>query len=196
MDRIKEVMGSLKIDNVEIRSHEDPDVSPYVQKSEVSWIPVELSPHFILIKRELDTLTSKHAQRLAAMGFPPPLKHKGQFMQLRQRILNIPHNIKYPALVQYSILLHLLHMTELLETQGIYPMRSYLQKLDEKESKSAKMLLHEEGLTSIRKLCEKEEDHHHAGCQHPRRQSQLRGARRAWSVAGAVARGPAQLEAA
>ena len=159
MDRIKEVMGALKISNVEIRSHEDPDVAPYVQKSSVSWIPVELSEHFREIKGELDALTAKYARRLAGMGFPPPLKHKGKFMALRQRILNIPHNIKYPALVQYSILLHLLHMTELLETQGIYPLRDYLKKLEEKESKSARILLAEEGLGKVRALAAKDEDH-------------------------------------
>ncbi|HSB47769.1 MAG TPA: helicase-related protein [Candidatus Bilamarchaeum sp.] len=159
MDRIREVMGSLKIGNVEIRGHEDPDVAPYVQKSTVTWIPVMLSDHFKAIKFELDKMTGVHAQRLAGMGFPPPLKHKGKFMQLRQRILNIPHNIKYPALVQYSILLHLLHMTELLETQGVYPLREYLKKLEEKESKSAKMLLNEEGIARVKTLAEKDEDH-------------------------------------
>ncbi|VVC04547.1 ATP-dependent DNA helicase Hel308 [Candidatus Bilamarchaeum dharawalense] len=158
-DRIKEVMGALRIENVEIRDHTDPDVSPYVQKSVVSWIPVELSDHFKDIRKELVTLTSKYAERLAGMGFPPPLKHKGKFMALRQRILDIPHNIKYPALIQYSILLHLLHMTELLETQGVYPLRGYLEKLGEKESKSAKILLQEPGLNKVKRLCEKDEDH-------------------------------------
>ncbi|MEW6722981.1 MAG: helicase-related protein [Candidatus Micrarchaeota archaeon] len=159
MDRIREVMGALRIGNVEIRSHDDPDVAPYVQKSAVSWIPVELSGHFREIKKELDALTSRHAERLTSMGFPPPLKHKGKFMQLRERILNIPHNIKYPALVQYSILLHLLHMTELLETQGIFPLRAYLEKLGEKESKSAKALLSDPRLARVRELCMKDEDH-------------------------------------
>ncbi|MFH0884884.1 MAG: helicase-related protein [Candidatus Micrarchaeota archaeon] len=159
MDRIREVMNALKIDNVEIRSHDDPDVAPYVQKSEVSWVPVMLSDHFREIKKELDAMTGKYAERLSAMGFPPPLKHKGKFMQLRERILNIPHNIKYPALVQYSILLHLLHMTELLETQGIYPLRGYLTKLEGKDSKSAAQLLKEPGLSRVRMLAQKDEDH-------------------------------------
>lgn len=159
MDRIREVMGALKIGNVEIRGVEDPDVAPYIQKSEVIWIPVDLSSHFREIKEELDGMTSRHAQKLAGMGFPPPLKHKGKFMQLRQRILDIPHNIKYPALVQYSILLHLLHMTELLETQGVYPLREYLKKLEGKDSKSARILLREEGLAKVRRLAEKDEDH-------------------------------------
>ncbi|MDD5339616.1 MAG: helicase-related protein [Candidatus ainarchaeum sp.] len=158
-DRIKEVMAALRIENVEIRGHDDADVSPYVQKSTITWIPVDLSEHFKEIKKNLDSMTGKYAQRLAGMGFPPPLKHKGNFLALGERIRNIPHNIKFPALVQYYALLHLLHMTELLETQGIYPLRGYLKKLGEKDSKSAKLLLHEPAMASIEKLCEKDEDH-------------------------------------
>ncbi len=159
MERIREVMDALRIKNVEIRDQNDADVAPYVQKSTLTWIPVDLSDHFREIKRELDTLTGKYAHRLTGMGFPPPLKHKGKFMELRQRILNIPSNIKYPALIQYSVLLHLLHMTELLETQGIYPIRDYLVKLEAKEGKSAKILLQEPGLERIRELSRKDEDH-------------------------------------
>jgi Fanconi anemia group M protein len=157
--RIKEVMEALRIGNVEIRDHEDEDVSPYVQKSTVTWVPVMLSTHFKNIKKELEPLISKYARRLAGMGFRAPLKHKGQFMALRERILKIKHNIKYPALVQYSVLLHLLHMSELLETQGIYPVRDYLKKLEEKTSKSAKLLLLEPGMAKVRELCAKDEDH-------------------------------------
>lgn len=157
--RIKEVMDALRIDNVEIRAHEDEDVSQYVQKSSVTWIPVDLSEHFKEIKKELESLTAKYAKRLAGMGFRAPLKHKGKFMELRERILRINHNIKYPALVQYSVLLHLLHMTELLETQGIYPLRDYLAKLEKKTSKSAKLLLREPPLAKVKQLCEKDEDH-------------------------------------
>jgi Fanconi anemia group M protein len=157
--RIKEVMEALKIDNVEIRAHEDEDVSPYIQKSPVTWVPVALSDHFRSIKKELEALTAKYAKRLAGMGFRAPLKHKGQFMALREKILRINHNIKYPALVQYSVLLHLLHMGELLETQGVYPLRDYLAKLEEKTSKSAKLLLREPQLAKIRELSQKDEDH-------------------------------------
>ena len=158
-DRIKEVVGSLHITNIEIRTHRDSDVAPHVQKSNITWVPVMLSDHFKAMKHQFDLMTSKYAQRLGAMGFPPPLKHKGQFMALRQRILDIDNPIKYPALVQYSVLLHLLHMTELLETQGVYPIREYLAKLKEKESKSAALLLREEGLKKVEELCQNEEDH-------------------------------------
>ena len=61
--------------------------------------------------------------------------------------------------MQYSVLLHTLHMTELLETQGVYPMRAYLEKLATKESKSAGILLREPGLAKVIELCKKDEDH-------------------------------------
>jgi len=122
MDRIKKVMKALKIENVEIRSQEDPDVEPYVQKSTVTWVQVALSPHFKLIKRELDSLSSKYAKRLAA-------------------------------------LLHVLHMSELLETQGIFPIRGYIEKIEKKTSKSAALLIREPTFANIKRLCSKDEDH-------------------------------------
>jgi Fanconi anemia group M protein len=160
-DRIQEVLDNLFISNIEIRASTDPDVAQYVQKSTITWIPVELSPTLKMIKRELDSLTSKYAKRLGEMGFRAPLKHKGKFLEMRKRILAIPSGIKYPAMVQYSVLLHVLHMSELLETQGVYPLKRYISKVGEKESKSAKLLLREPGLATIRELSE-------SGAEHPK----------------------------
>lgn len=160
-DRIKEVLENLFIENIEIRTSTDPDVAPYVQKSSITWIPVQLSPTLKMIKRELDTLTSKYAKRLGEMGFPPPLKHKGKFLEMRKRILAIPSGVKYPAMVQYSILLHVLHMSELLETQGVFPLKKYISKIEEKETKSAKLLLKEPGLAKINELAD-------SGAEHPK----------------------------
>lgn len=157
--RIKEVLGNLGITNVEIRDSKDSDVEKYVFKSNIRWIPVELSPLFKLIKKELDALTSKHARKLSTMGFPPPLKHKGKFIELRQRILKIRSPMKYPAIITYSVLLNLIHMTELLETQGMYPLKKYLEKMKAKTSKSAKRLLKEPGMERIQELCESDEEH-------------------------------------
>jgi len=158
-ERINEVMENLHIQNIEIRGKNDKDVKPYVQQSEVTWIPLTLSPTLKLMKKLLDDMISKHARILGAMGFPPPLKHKGLFLQMREKILGIEHGMKYRALVHYSILLHLLHMVELLETQGIHPLRNYIKKLHEKETKSSKMLLNDASVKKVEKLCETEVEH-------------------------------------
>lgn len=159
-ERVEEVVNSLKIKNIEIRTTFDDDVRQYVQKSMVTWIPVELSPLLRKIKGNLDEMVSKYARALSAMGIVPPLKHKGRFLELRTRILNMRHGAKYHMLVQYSVLLNLLHMSELLETQGIYPLGKYIQKIEEKNSKSAKRLLAEPKFIEIKKLiAERNEDH-------------------------------------
>lgn len=158
-NRIKEVMDALKIINVEIRTIDDPDVSPYVQKTKTTWIPVLLTPHFAQLKSHLDSLTSSYARKMGAMGFPPPIKHKGLFLQMRNRLSNLNSNIKFPLLMNYFALLHILHMTELLETQGIIPLRDYLEKLKSKESKSVSMLLKEPLMADIESLSKKDEDH-------------------------------------
>jgi len=158
-ERINEVLGALFITNVEIRTQNDADVEPYVQKTNMRWIHTALTPTFKLIKFELDQMISTHAYKLGAMGFPPPLKSKGQFMKMRERILNIKSGVKYAAIVQYSILLNLLHMLELVETQGLFALRQYMAKVDEKDSKSAKALKNEPGFARIKEAAQSDEEH-------------------------------------
>ncbi len=158
-ERINEVMNALRIQNVEIRTTNDDDVKQYVQQSFIRWIPVSLSPTLKLIKTYLDELTHKHAKLLANLGFPPPLRHKREFIKMRERILRIQHGLKYPALVQYSILLHLMHMSELIETQGIGTLRKYIEKIGEKKSKSAALLMKSQEFSEIKRLCNTDEEH-------------------------------------
>ncbi len=159
-ERIQEVVDNLRIKNIEIRTSLDEDVKQYVQKSTIKWIPVNLSPLLRKIKMNIDDMISKYARGLSAIGIIPPLKHKGKFLELRTRILNMKHGAKYHALVQYSILLNLLHMSELLETQGIHALRKYLEKIDEKSSKSAKRLKLDPKFIEIKELISgRDEDH-------------------------------------
>ena len=151
-ERIKEVLENLKMVNIEIRTSEDADVKPYIKKSTIKWIRVQLSPKLRQIKANLDKLTSKYSRQLGAMGFPPPTKHKGMMLKLREKILKAKGGYKYQALVKYSALWNVLHMSELLETQGVYPLKNYMEKVDEKESKSAKMLMKTEEIVDIKKL--------------------------------------------
>ena len=93
---------------------------------------------------------------MGGMGFPPPIKSKGLFMKMRERIIAIPHAIKYPFLLNYFALMNLLHMEELLETQGVHALREYLKKFDEKEGKSA-AALKKEGNSQNSSECAKQQ---------------------------------------
>lgn len=159
-ERIGKILSNLFISSVQIRTKHDEDVKGHVKDIEVKWIETELTPNLKLIKTELGTLISEYARKLASMGFPPPLKSKKMFMAMRQRILNINSSAKYAIIVVYSMLLNLLHMQELIETQGTSALRKYLEKMQEKDTKSAKALLHKPAIAKIRQMLSETDEEH------------------------------------
>jgi ERCC4-related helicase len=159
-EKIAEVLNNLNIKNIEIRTSQDPDVAPYIKKSTIKWIEVDLPPNLKMIKKQLDSLAKKYAQDLSALGFPPPLKQKGLFMQLGEKIRTTDSKRKFPALIKYYALLNVLHLSELLETQGVQTMRAYLEKINEKESKAAKMLMKTPEIAEIKKIVYTSDEEH------------------------------------
>lgn len=159
-ERIGKILSNLFIQNAQIRTKQDEDVREHVKEIEVKWIETTLTPDLKAIKTGLDSLISEHVKKLDAMGFPPPIKSKRLFLAMRQRILNINSNAKYTILVTYSILLNLLHMQELIETQGASALKKYLEKIETKETKSAKILLRKPGITEIKRILSTTKEEH------------------------------------
>lgn len=157
--RILEVLNTLSIINTEIRIPKDEDVFQYIKPLDIKWVKVDLSPHLLKIKTNLEKLIAQHTRKLASLGFPPPLRSKKNFLELRAKILNTNHPVKYPALVHYSILLHLLHSLELAETQGVYALRKYIENLQKGSSKSKSILLKEPAFREVAAYANSNEEH-------------------------------------
>ncbi|MEW6528657.1 MAG: DEAD/DEAH box helicase family protein [Candidatus Micrarchaeota archaeon] len=158
--RINEILANLFIQNVQIRAKTDEDVQNYVKNINIKWIETQLTPDLKLIKSILGDLISNYVQKLRVMGFQPQIKSKKLFIALRQKILNIRSNAKYTILVTYSILLNLLHMQELTETQGISSLRNYLEKTAIKKTKSAAILLKNPEIIRINQILLKTKEEH------------------------------------
>lgn len=158
--RINKILANMFIQNVQIRTKNDPDVLEYVKEIDVNWIETALSPDLKTIKSILDKLISEYTQNLARMGFPPQTKSKRLFIALRQKILNINSPAKYTILVAYSILLNLLHMQELIETQGASALRHYMEKMAAKETKSAAALLRKPEIIGIQRILAQTKEEH------------------------------------
>ncbi len=158
--RINEVMKNLNIQNIEIRKKTDIDVKPYTHQTKIRWIKLNLTPTYILISNLLKNMLNDHIIKLKKMiGVNAPVAHKAQFIKLREKILQIKSNIKYPAIVEYTIILHLNHMIELTETQSIYALLEYIKNIKSKTSKSAKMIFKDERMKKIEQYTESEELH-------------------------------------
>jgi len=157
--RIKEVLGNLRIKNIEIRTEFDPDVRPFIKTMDSNWIQVDLSPKLKEADAILSSIISFYTQKLSSSFMKPPTTSKQQFMLYGQRLRALKHPMKYSLLSYYYTLLHLLHMQELLQTQGPHPFLLYLDKLNAHDSKSARAITKSTEIAKIKQIVMSVGDH-------------------------------------
>lgn len=157
--RIKEVLENLRIKNIEIRTEFDPDVMPFMKTMEKNWVQVDLSPKLKEADAILSSLIHFYSQKLSSSFMKPPTTSKQQFMLYGQRLRALKHPMKYSLLSYYYSLLHLLHMQELLQTQGPHPFLLYLNKLNAHDSRSARAITKSTEIAKMKQIAMSAGDH-------------------------------------
>ncbi len=139
--RIQEIIDSLAITNVEIRSSNDPDVAPYVKQLDVEWIEVELPQESRELKKLLDDIINDRAATLQKMGFVGGYKSKKGLSELRARILQSSSPLRFSALSHHATLFSMVHILELFETQGVEAVSRFIGRVKEREPSKAQLRL-------------------------------------------------------
>lgn len=127
--RIEEIVQALLAKNIEIRTAEDADVAPYIQKLDISYVKVPLGGSFTEVRNLLSEMLSDHSETLSSFGFSVPTRSKKGLVDLRMKIMRMGEKVRYTALSYYSSVFNLAHMLELIETQGLSPFLSYVEKM-------------------------------------------------------------------
>ena len=147
MEKIQEVCKNLFIEDIEVRTDEDPDVKPYVQEIETEWIKVELPKVFTDIQRLFLLFLRERFEKLKKWGV---LKRadvrfvsKSDLLQLqgelRSRISQGEKDfVMWNAISVLAEVMKIYHALELLETQGVKSLHKYMEKLvsDSKTTKT------------------------------------------------------------
>lgn len=138
MAKIEEVCKNLFIEDIEVRTDEDPDVKPYVQAIETEWITVELPKVFIDIQRFLSLFLKERLEKLKKSGIlqKADMKYvtKSDLLQLqaelRSRISQGEKDfVIWSSISMLAEAMKIYHALELLETQGISALNKYFEKL-------------------------------------------------------------------
>jgi Fanconi anemia group M protein len=140
-DRINRIVTALGIENIEIRTTVDPDVTPYVMDKSTMVLYVYKNSVVDQIMRILKPMMQEHLQKLYSKGLSYSSSIEGM---PKKRIIEIGNNIqkiearnyKFMALFHYVYLINLFHAYELVSTEGLYPFTAYLDSLGEREKKS------------------------------------------------------------
>ncbi|MCQ2078476.1 MAG: DEAD/DEAH box helicase family protein [archaeon] len=155
--KIAEVCSNLSIERVEMRTEDDPDVSPYVFDTFVNRIVVNMPQDLLDISQTLRGLLDHYFSELTAMhltnpNWPPSTKHMLSISKtLQMRLANGEKtNYVFRGLTVQSICIKILHAIDLAETQGMSVLRSYLRSVNEDAEA-------EKGSRASRELVKREE---------------------------------------
>lgn len=147
-EKIKEVCQNLYIQNVVVKSEEDPDVKPYFNPVEIDWVRIKMSKELNNIKELVNKSLKLRLKALKNMKIINTisvtkrdiLKAHGRVQNTIARAVN-PKKECFKAISLLSAVINIQHSLELIETQGVVTFNKYVARLRKKKTKAAKSLM-------------------------------------------------------
>ncbi|MFO7710698.1 MAG: DEAD/DEAH box helicase [Candidatus Woesearchaeota archaeon] len=144
-EKIKEVCENLHIEDIEIRTYDDEDVKPYVQEIDISYREVDLPKRFLDCKLYLETALKDKLSLIKENGFINSVQNisKRELLGVQGHLVGEMNqgNKDFPILRSLSLVaeaMKIYHAVELLESQGVKSLYSYMDRLM-KEARSTKV---------------------------------------------------------
>jgi Fanconi anemia group M protein len=135
ISEIQGVLKNLKIENVELRDETDPDTAPYVKGFEVEWKKVKLPEPYWVVRNLLIGLLRKRLKTLKTYGIVKSAKtdiNRKELLslmsELKKSLTNRNRRDLYHSISLVSGCLTISHALELIETQGVGQLSSYLKR--------------------------------------------------------------------
>ncbi|KZX14632.1 ATP-dependent RNA helicase DbpA [Methanobrevibacter cuticularis] len=170
--KIKEVCENLFIQDVVVKTEDDPDVKPYFNPIEIDWVKVKMSKELEKIKEHLNKSLKHRLKMLKNLKVISTISvNKIDILKARGKVQNriaratSPPKECFQAISLLSAVINVQHALELLETQGIGTFNKYISRLRKKNTKAAKGLLMDADFSQAISLSEKAEKH---GWEHPK----------------------------
>jgi Fanconi anemia group M protein len=152
LKRVLEVCNNLYIEQVECRTEEDLDVKPYLKPIDVNWLRVDLPNEYLKLKALIRSMLNRRLIWLFNMGI---IKSNPEYTT-RKHLINVGDELRsileeseeqekgkiFTAIINQSLSLTIFHMLTLLETQGLFPLKSFIRRIDlERRSKRGYSIL-------------------------------------------------------
>ena len=143
LDTITQVCNNLYTTEIEARVETDPDVKQYIQDINIEWIKLDLPKEFKELKKYLDDAFQSKLQDLASVGYARTNKYisKTELLRIQGSLQGqIARGEKdfqtFRAVSISAELIKINHAIEMLETQGIKSLYTYLDSIFKASSKT------------------------------------------------------------
>lgn len=172
LNQILEVCRNLYIERVEHRTEMDPDVKPYIHPIEVEWRRVNLPDEYLKIKAVIQSMLDRRVRWLCNKGIiqrnpkyvtkTALIKAGDDLRYMLETSIEEERGQIFVAIINQSLALTLFHMLELLETQGLHTLKSFLNKVDreKKEKRSYSLLVSGSDYMKLRTLVDNSSTEH------------------------------------
>lgn len=170
--RIQEVCDNLFIEHVEYRSEEDSDVKPYVNLIEVKWEWFDLPKEYQYISSILRSALDERLKWLIQRGilgkkkdtrwiFKRDLIEAGEALRYRLELtMEEQRGPIYVAIINQSAALTLMYCLELVESQGTYSLKAFLERIEQDGRKAHSSLLKDPRMIEIKTIVDSTEKEH------------------------------------
>ena len=172
MKKIEEVCENLSLVSVDMRTEDDPDVSPYVHDIYTNKVFVTVPQDLADMIAVMNTILDGYIKELTFMklmdpNWPASTTHLltiGETLQRRMRRGERSQTV-FRGMVVQSICIKMLHAIGLAESQGVSALRSYLRKIDEesqetKGNKASKELMKDREFKTLYKMAAQTKTEH------------------------------------
>jgi Fanconi anemia group M protein len=167
-DKIQEVCRNCGVEGVEVRTEADEDVEPYVQDVDIEWEEVKVPETLERVADVLDEILEELVDDLRGLGFyGKPYVSKGELLdlqnELQAKLAETPDDEAWPVyqgLSKQAAALKVHHAKDLAETQGVGALRSYLERLEDDDTKAAERLMDDPRMDQVRDLVERSNVEH------------------------------------
>ena len=134
-ERIADVCVNLGIEAIEYRTDEDVDVKPYIQPIEVEWRKVKLPQAYVEVRDRLREMIVERVKGLQSLGVlsdrQPAFITRRDLVELndelQRRLGSGEGGYLYNLKVQATAALSIMHMIELIETQGPETLQAFIR---------------------------------------------------------------------
>jgi ERCC4-related helicase len=162
--KIQEVCNNLFIENLEYRNEDDPDVKPYVNPIQVKWEWFSLPEEYRYIASTLRSMLHEKLRWLIQRGI---LRKKSLEWVFKIDLISLGEELQYTieltmeeqrgplyiALMNQSSALTLMYCLELIESQGSFSLKAFLDRIEQEEKeKTHSALLKQPGIMEIRAI--------------------------------------------
>jgi Fanconi anemia group M protein len=141
-EKIEEICASLGVRDLEVRTARDEDVKAFVKDVKMRWVFIDLPGDLKELRVLLEEILREPLRALRDQGFLQTAAlnrvNKRDLLMLRSKILAVTREDTraYSALSALAKSLNLVHAIDLLESQGVDALKSFIEGLAERKSKT------------------------------------------------------------